>query len=59
MKMYGIKNPDVENERSIKKSALKYQLDTTNIVTVCSKDFLRLLHRRGIPDGGIYDRNGK
>ncbi len=59
MKMYGIKNPDIENEKTIIKKALKYNLDTSNIVTVNSKDFLNVLNGQSIPDGAIYDRNGK
>ena len=57
MKMYGVKDPDIENEKSIVKKALKYELDTSNIVTVNSKDFLYELQGRGIPDGAIYDKN--
>jgi hypothetical protein len=59
MKMYGIKNPDIENEKSIIRTALRYQLDTSNLVTVSSKDFLDVLNGQAIPDGAIYDRNGK
>jgi hypothetical protein len=59
MKMYGMKNPEVENEQSIKKRALKYGLDTTNIVTVYSPDIAAKLSGRGIPNASIYDRNGK
>ena len=40
MKLYGIKDPDIENAKTIKKKALKYELDTSNIVTVNSKEFL-------------------
>lgn len=60
MKMYGIKNPEIENEQSIKKRALKYDLDTTNIVTVSDQstatDFSATY---GIPNAAIYDANGK
>jgi hypothetical protein len=59
MKMYGIKNPDIENEKSIIRTALRYQLDTSNLVTVSSKDFLDVLNGQAIPDGAIYDRNGQ
>lgn len=59
MKMYGVKDPEVENEKSIVKKALKYELDTSNIVTVNSKDFLYELQWKSIPDGAIYDKNGK
>jgi hypothetical protein len=58
-KMYGIKNPDVENEKSIIRTALRYKLDTTHLVTVSGKDFLDVLDGQSIPDGAIYDRNGK
>ncbi|MFM7709523.1 MAG: hypothetical protein ACKO5C_01280 [Ferruginibacter sp.] len=59
MKMYGIKDPDIENEKSITKKALKYNLDTSNIVTVNSSAFLHILKRQSIPNAAIYDRNGK
>lgn len=59
MKMYGMKNPEVENEQTIKKRALKYGLDTTNIVTVYNPDIAAKLSGRGIPNASIYDRNGK
>jgi hypothetical protein len=59
MKMYGIKDPEVENEKTIIKKALKYELDTENIVTVNSKNFLSVLTKEGIPDGEIYDKSGK
>ncbi|MCC6251524.1 MAG: hypothetical protein IT238_03570 [Bacteroidia bacterium] len=58
MKLYGIKNPDIENDKSIIKKALKYGLDTSNIVTVNSKEFLYVITEQGIPNGAIYDRNG-
>ena len=59
MKMYGIKDPEVENQKTITKRALKYDLDTSNIVTVNGQDFLYVLNGQSIPDGAIYDRNGK
>jgi hypothetical protein len=59
MKIYGVKDPDIENEKSITKKALKYGLDTSNIVTVNSKDFLYEINGRSIPNGAIYDKNGK
>jgi hypothetical protein len=58
MKLYGVKDPDVENEKSIVKKALKFGLDTTNIVTVNSQDFPAALTQQGIPDGAIYDKDG-
>lgn len=59
MKMYGIKDPEVENQKTIEKSALKYDLDTTNIVAVESRYFPAALKGHSIPDAAIYDRNGK
>ncbi len=60
MKMYGIKNPEIENEQSIKKRALKYDLDTTNIVTVFDqRTATELSAIYGIPNAAIYDANGK
>lgn len=59
MKLYGIKDPEIETEKNIRKKALKYDLDTTNILTVNSKDFPKKLNATSIPDVAIYDRNGK
>lgn len=56
---YGIKNPKVENEKTITKKALKYELDTSNIVTVSSEHFLKTIIGMGIPEGAIYDRDGR
>lgn len=58
-KLYGIKNPEIENEKSILKKALKFGLDTSNIVSVNSKDFLYVLKGQSIPDAAIYDSKGK
>ena len=58
MKMYGVKDPELENESSIKKIALKYQLDTTNIVSLNSEYFLNELNGRSLPDAAIYDKKG-
>jgi hypothetical protein len=59
MKAYGIKDPELENEKSIKKSALKYDLDTNNIVTVYSREYPKMLTGRSVPDAAIYDSRGK
>jgi hypothetical protein len=58
-KMYGIKNPDIENEKTIKKAAAKYKLNPANIVTVNSNDFLKELSGKSIPDVAVFDANGK
>ena len=58
-KMYGIKNPEIENEQTIKKQALKYDLDTSNIVTVYSQSTVSAISAYGIPNAAIYDGNGK
>ncbi len=57
--IYGIKKPDIENRESITKKALKFGLDTTNIVSVTSKDFPYVLKSTSIPNAAIYDSNGK
>lgn len=59
MKVYGIKDPEMENEQTIKKSALKHDLDTNNIVTVYSREFPKTLKGKSIPDAAIYDADGK
>ncbi len=58
-KIYGVKDPDVENKKTIIKKAQKYELDTSNIVTVNSKDFLYVLNGKSIPNGAVYDKKGK
>lgn len=58
-KMYGIKNPEIENEQTIKKRALKYDLDTSNIVTVYNQSTAYDISAHGIPNAAIYDGNGK
>jgi hypothetical protein len=58
-KLYGIKKPDVENEKTISKKLLKYKLDTSSVVTVSSKEFLNVINGQSIPDGLLYDGNGK
>lgn len=59
MKLYGVKDPELENEQSIRKRALKYDLDTTNIVTVHSREYPKMLKGKSIPDAAIYDSKGK
>ncbi len=58
LKIYGIKEPDIENEKTIIKKAQKYKLDTSNIVSVSAENFISMLKGRAIPDCSIYDRNG-
>ena len=57
--IYGIKKPDIENQESITKKALKFGLDTSNIVSVTSKDFPYVLKSTSIPNAAIYDSKGK
>jgi hypothetical protein len=59
LKLYGIKDPDIEHEKTILRKAFKFNLDTSNIVPVNSKDFLSVLRKNGIPEGAIYDSKGK
>ncbi len=59
MQIYGIKKPKLENEESIKKKAIKFGLDTSNIVTVNSADFLKTIKMGGIPEGAIFDSKGE
>jgi hypothetical protein len=58
-KLYGIKKPDIENQESITIKALKFGLDTNNIVSVTSKDFPYVLKSTSIPNAAIYDSKGK
>ena len=59
MKIYGIKNPQIENEKAILKFAEKKQLHTDNIVTVNSSEFLTILKVKGIPEADIFDNRGQ
>lgn len=59
MKMNGMTDPQLETAQTIREKAHAFGMDTTNIVTVNSKDFPNELKRSGIPDALIYDRNGK
>jgi hypothetical protein len=59
MKFYGIKDPDIETEKSIFNKALKYELDTSNIVTISSSVFFDVLNGQAIPDASIFDRDGR
>ncbi len=58
MKYYGIKKPKIENEKSLIRKANKFGLDTTNILSVNSGDFLSVINGQGIPDAKIYDKHG-
>jgi len=59
LKLYGIKNPDVENRKTILKKARKFGLDTANMVTVKSADFLKTMKAAGgIPDAAVFDAQG-
>lgn len=59
LRMYGIKKPKIENEISIKRKALKFGLDTSNIISVCDADFLKTLKEaNGIPNAIIFDGKG-
>lgn len=57
--LYGIKKPKVENQQSLQKKAHKFGLDTGNIVTVTSADFLNTIRGQGIPNAAIYDKKGR
>jgi hypothetical protein len=59
LKLYGIKDPDIENRKTILKKAQKFGLDTTNIVTVKSAEFLKTLKEAdGIPNAMVFDSSG-
>lgn len=57
--IYGIKKPKVENAASLRKKAAGFGLDTTNILTVNSADFLDALAAGGIPDAAVFDAAGR
>jgi hypothetical protein len=58
MLFYGIKQPGIENEQSIKKKAIKFGLDTSNIVTISSEDYAMFIDENGVPDAAIFDTQG-
>lgn len=55
---YGVKKPAVESEKKIRKKAIKYGLDTAQIITVRSKHIWHELKGKGIPDATVFDANG-
>lgn len=57
LRLYGIKNPKVENEKSIGKFAKKKNFES-QIVTLNSGDFMASFKGQGIPDGAVFDKNG-
>lgn len=57
-KMYGIKDPEVENEQSIVRKAQKYKLDTSNIVTISKSDYSTSMKGQQIPDCAFFDAEG-
>lgn len=57
-KAYGIKKPRIESEASMKKAAMKFGMDTTNIWTNASGDFFKNLNGKGLPDIDVFDANG-
>ncbi len=59
LKMYGIKQPEIENEKTIVKKALKFQLDTSNIVTIAAPNYLKEMSAHEIPDGAVFDSKGE
>lgn len=60
LKLYGIKNPDIENRKTVQKKAKKFGLDTANIVTVKSGNFLKAMKDAGgIPDAAIFNSEGE
>ena len=57
-KVYDLKNPAIENERTILNFAKKYNLDTTNIVTMNASDYPEFANGKSIPDADIFDMAG-
>ena len=58
-KAYGIKNPGIENEKSLTKFLRKKKMRTDNFVTIKSEHFLMTLKGKGIPDADFFDANGE
>lgn len=59
--LYGVHSPRVENAKSLLKTARKYELDTSHIATLDSKEFPHLLKefRNSIPEAMIFDKQGR
>jgi hypothetical protein len=56
---FGVRNPDIEDHKSLVKKTAKFGLDTTNIVTVNASDFLKTMHHAGgIPEAAFFDSEG-
>lgn len=59
-KMYGIKDPDIENRESIIRYATSINLDTTYICTVDTSAYLKTLIRiqSSLPEAELFNREG-
>ncbi len=59
-KLYGIKKPKLETHASLVKNARKFGFDTTNMVTIGSKDWTEVFNgANGIPNAEIFDSKGE
>jgi len=60
LKAYGIKDPAIETEATIKETALKFGMDTSSIVTVNLTDFIATFKgAHGIPEGAVFNSKGE
>jgi hypothetical protein len=57
-KVYDLKNPAIENEKTILNFAKKYNLDTNNIVSLNAVDYPEFISGKSIPDADVFDMNG-
>lgn len=58
--LYGVRNPTVETAQSLLQTARKYQLETSNIVTVSPAGRAALMKLfGGIPEALIYNKEGQ
>lgn len=58
LKMYQIKDPGVESKTSILKTAMRYGIDTADILTVRPEDYLATLSAQPMPDIAVFDNEG-
>lgn len=58
MKAYGVKNPKIENQKSIIRKLKKLSMDTCHLLILKSTAYAEYI-KAGIPEGEIYDARGR
>jgi len=57
---YGIREPEVENEKSIVQYLKRKHIEANNIYTVNKADYIEIIEQiKGVPEILIFDKNGR